>query len=174
MEDFAPTEHQGFENAKPVNSKANPQTQAVSPEDARVNSVLTEQFKKQKGEKNGQAFFDSMWAKKPFAEREAEAKRLGLITAPALEVEPAIAEPVTEPQPEAAPEAKPMDAIESLLAEIKDLTDAAKAAPLNRTAKEVNEEIKRQMGHHDLSKMSLSDLSTLKDGLTFYLKSLRK
>ena len=158
MEDFAPSEHQGFENAKPVGGKT-PPDQPISPEDARTNSALIEHFKKEKGAKNGEAFFASVWAKKPLAEREAEAKRLGLITAPAPEVE---AETI-EPEP-----AQANDSRTAALAEI---------AAFRAKSKAYASELTRQLtGLNAVNESDLTDdqLSQLLDGLALYKERAEK
>jgi len=137
-----------------------------------INSLLFDHYSKpvKDGGKgpNGKAYVEGFWLAKSFAEREAEAKRLGLITSPALEVEP-----MPDAEPTAAAATEP-DERAQLLIEVDELIEAAKAPPLNRTMKEVKDEIRRQIGENDLTKLSLEQLTTLKDGLTLWLGSLRK
>lgn len=152
----------------------------VTPEakhEAAINTLLIDHYSKpvKDGGKgpNGKAFVEGVWLSKPIAEREAEANRLGLITAPALEVKPVV-ETETVKAETIDTEAEVLDERGQLLIEIDELIESAKAAPLNRTAKEVKEEIKRQMTHDQIGEMNAHELATLKDGLTLWLKNLRK
>ena len=124
-----------------------------------INEVLIDAFCAQKGEKNGQAFFDSVWAGKPLAERKAEAKRLGLITAPAPEVEAETIEP--EPAPASDPRAVAL----------------AEVAAFRAKGKAYASELTRQLtGLNAVNESDLTDdqLSQLLDGLALYKERAEK
>lgn len=171
IEDFTPTDT--GESTAPRNGNGQPkkgdsgklQQPAGSPEEQAINAALLAHCIKQKGSKNnaGQAFFDAMYAKKPFAQRKAEAEKLGLIAASAQTVDAEVVEASDEP-----------DGRVLLLADIEDLFSTLKNA-FGKTDQQIAAEVARQCdGECEIERLDADTLATLKDGLTIWIQQLRK
>lgn len=145
---------------------------AVSPEEKRVNDALLAHFIKEKGEKNGPAFFESVWLGKLFVDREAKAKELGLIvTKEEADAKDTIQGKGDADDPTIAGAASDPGAL--LQADIEDLS-AALVTDFKLKRKEVDEIIKGVATHTVLEEMSPGLLEQVKAALTQRIAQLRK
>lgn len=150
---------EGYDESITIEQLPESELMALKSADETVNEVLIDAFCAQKGEKNGRAFFDSVWAGKSFAEREAKAKELGLTAAIALDTEAV--------EPEAVVEVV-VDPRADMLAEVKAFREKGKAYA---------SELTRQLtGLNAVSESELTDdqLSQLLDGLSLYKEKAEK
>jgi hypothetical protein len=127
-------------------------------EAARVDQALLDHCVRQKGEKNGPAFFKAQYGAKSFDQKRALANSLGLLSAPALDALDAVEE--------LAPTS------ESVIEEIEGLFTALKA--LGKTPAEMTGQVARLSGGEvDFEAMTLETLLIIRDGLAFWRDQTR-
>lgn len=142
----------------PVGENLQPAPAGEMDEAARVDQALLDHYVRQKGEKNGPAFFKAQYGAKSLDQKRALANSLGLLSAPALDALDAVEE--------LAPTS------ESVIEEIEGLFTALKA--LGKTPAEMTGQVARLAGGEvDFEAMSLETLVSLRDGLAFWRDQTR-